>query len=176
VQGIRIDAPIGSGDVRPHGPRRSALHFGEANRGRRGQARREMQLPWRRALMMNGPSRMGAPCRTSMRRFISLVLLVGGVGCGGSDQPAKAPGGGEHNDMELPGTIEEAQDELQKSKLQVESASECDQLCKAFSSMRRSAAAMCVLTGQDDPRCAAAKQTVDDASKRVAKCSCPSSP
>ena len=111
-----------------------------------------------------------------MKRWIlGLCLLVlAQSSCGGSDQPARNPEKTEH-DTELPGTMEEAQTELQKAKMQVESASECEQLCKAFASMRRSQSAICVLVGDEDPRCTVAKQTVSDSAKRVAKCGCPGS-
>ena len=107
-----------------------------------------------------------------MKRWFVMCSLL--VACGGADQAPKSPTS-THHDNELPGTLDEAEADLVRSKAEVEQASECEQLCKAFQSMRRAQAAMCVLTGEDDPRCQHAKQTVEDAAKRVAKCSCPGS-
>lgn len=107
------------------------------------------------------------------RGTLCLFVVTTTSACGGSDRPATNPEKRTEHDTELPGTMEEAQTELQKAKMEVESASECEQLCKAFASMRRSQAAICVLVGDEDARCAVAKQTVADSAKRVAKCGCP---
>lgn len=102
-----------------------------------------------------------------MRHAILLLL----VACGSSDKPANAPSSQE--DRELPGTLDEAESELARSTNAMQLATECEQLCRAYASMRRAQAALCVLTGEDDPRCQHAKQTVEENAKRVAKCSCP---
>jgi hypothetical protein len=104
-----------------------------------------------------------------MRRFLFFVLVAG---CGGPDAP-KSPDSTTHRETELPGTIDEAQDELYRARSEIEQSSQCEQLCRAFASMKRAQAALCVLTGEDDPRCTLAKQTVEENAKRVAKCSCP---
>jgi len=51
-------------------------------------------------------------------------------------------------------------------------ASECAMPCRAIASMRRSVAALCRLTGEDDPRCVAAKKTLEEGERRVARCGC----
>jgi hypothetical protein len=52
------------------------------------------------------------------------------------------------------------------------SASECVMPCRAIASMRRSVASLCRLTGEDDPRCVAAKKTLEEGERRVARCGC----
>ncbi len=105
-----------------------------------------------------------------MRLAILFGFILAACG-GGSDAAPKTPSKG-HHETELPGSIDEAQDELYRARSEIEQASECQQLCRAFASMRRAQAALCALTGDDDPRCALAKQTVAENAKRVAKCGC----
>lgn len=105
---------------------------------------------------------------TAMRHVVFLFL----ASCGGSDRPATAPSKAP-NDRELPGTLDEAESELARATSDIQQATECEQLCRAFASMQRAQAALCVLTGEDDPRCQHAKATVEENAKRVAKCSCP---
>jgi hypothetical protein len=100
------------------------------------------------------------------------LLLVVLASCGGPEKSSESPSN-MHRETELPGTIDEAQDELYRARSEIEQSNQCEQLCRAFASMKRAQAAICVLTGEDDPRCALAKQTVEENAKRVAKCSCP---
>ena len=114
------------------------------------------------------PSRQSV--QRGMRPTLAVALVL--IACGGSDVSPKTPSK-THDENELPGTLEEAESELGNAKSDIEKASECEQLCRALASMRRATAAICVLVGEDDARCALAKQTVADNAKRVAKCGCP---
>jgi hypothetical protein len=48
----------------------------------------------------------------------------------------------------------------------------CPEACKAMSSLRRAADAVCRLAGPNDARCSRAKEIVGDSEKRVAACKC----
>jgi len=50
--------------------------------------------------------------------------------------------------------------------------SACRRVCSAIGSMRRSANAICDLAGEDDPRCADARDTVEENERRVADAGC----
>lgn len=50
--------------------------------------------------------------------------------------------------------------------------SECVTPCRAIASMRRSVASLCRLAGEDDARCIAARKTLDEGERRVARCGC----
>jgi hypothetical protein len=53
-----------------------------------------------------------------------------------------------------------------------DSSSQCVSPCRAIASMRRSVAALCRLAGEDDPKCVAARKTLDEGERRVARCGC----
>jgi hypothetical protein len=53
-----------------------------------------------------------------------------------------------------------------------EPPSECVMPCRAIASMRRSVAALCRLSGEDDPRCVNARKTLEEGERRVARCGC----
>jgi hypothetical protein len=48
----------------------------------------------------------------------------------------------------------------------------CADACKAMESLRRAAAAVCRLAGEENARCARAKGIVKDSEARVAACKC----
>ena len=48
----------------------------------------------------------------------------------------------------------------------------CGKACKAFSSLKRAASAICRIAGSDDGRCTKAQKSVDENEKRVAPCGC----
>ncbi len=59
--------------------------------------------------------------------------------------------------------------------LQAPAPTGCERSCSAFGSMKRSAAALCRLTGPEDERCGLANEKVNRASLRLqqASCQCP---
>ena len=59
--------------------------------------------------------------------------------------------------------------------MQAPAPTRCDRSCSAFGSMKRSATALCRLTGPEDERCGLANEKVNRASLRLqqASCQCP---
>ena len=67
-----------------------------------------------------------------------------------------------------------AADEAPAAKAEKKSAeSSCPTACRAFSSLKRAATAVCRLAGEKDDRCSHAHGVVADAEKRVTVCGCP---
>lgn len=104
----------------------------------------------------------------------------------GSPEPKPAAKKGALGQQQ-PTTLAEAQKEFARARAQLENAytsgnrgavalssgdDRCKTACAAFSSLERSAAAICRLAGSADARCGDAKRVVEAHRKKVAACQC----
>jgi hypothetical protein len=62
--------------------------------------------------------------------------------------------------------------EAEAPRAQAKEVNACETACKAFSSLTRASDAVCRLDAEGGQRCARARQIQQDASRRVASCSC----